>query len=73
MLGKCKSKGDRLLVTLDLLDLKTLAAGAARRHSIAYSVEQGSSEIRRVEEGTLYPALCGLDGRGWFPAWNPGS
>ena len=46
---------------LDLLILKTLAAGANHGFGIALSIEETSSGLLRVEEGSLYPALHRLE------------
>jgi PadR family transcriptional regulator, regulatory protein PadR len=43
--------------TLDLLILKTLAAGPAHGHAIACSIEFRSDEALQVGHGSLYPAL----------------
>jgi PadR family transcriptional regulator PadR len=43
--------------TLDLLILKTLAAGRAHGHAIACSIERRSDEVFEVGHGSLYPAL----------------
>lgn len=51
-------KTDLLQGTLDLLVLKTLAArGALHGYGIATHIERISSDVLRVEEGSLYPAL----------------
>ena len=52
------SKSDKLLGTLDLLVLRTLAAGEAiHGRAIADHVHDRSRDALRVEEGSLYPAL----------------
>lgn len=48
---------------LDLLILKTLAGGANHGFGIAQSIEETSSGLLRVEEGSLYPALHRLEKR----------
>ena len=50
--------------TLDLLILKTVSRDTMHGHSIAQSIQQGSGDILRVEEGALYPALHRLEVRG---------
>jgi len=52
--------------TLDLLILRTLAAGAAHGHAIVKAIERNSDEILQVEQGSLYPALHRLIQRGWI-------
>jgi PadR family transcriptional regulator PadR len=50
--------------TLDMLVLKTLSRGTMHGYSIAQFIEQASSEVLKVEEGALYPALHRLEVRG---------
>jgi PadR family transcriptional regulator len=50
--------------TLDMLVLRTLAAGAAHGHTIAKIIERGSGDFLQVEQGSLYPALYRLEDRG---------
>jgi transcriptional regulator len=54
--------------TLDLLILRTLAAGPAHGYAIARSIEQESADVLQVEQGSLYPALHRLVRRGWIDA-----
>ena len=53
---------------LELLILKTLAAGPNHGFGIALHIEETSSALLRVEEGSLYPALHRLEQRGWLVA-----
>jgi len=53
---------------LELLILKTLARGPNHGFGIALHVEQSSSELLRVEEGSLYPALHRLERAGYIEA-----
>ena len=46
---------------LELVILKTLAAGPNHGFGIALHIEESSSGLLRVEEGSLYPALHRLD------------
>jgi transcriptional regulator len=55
--------------TLDMLILQTLVLGPAHGHTIAHSIEHGSSEILQVEHGSLYPALYRLEDRGWIASF----
>lgn len=55
--------------TLDLLILRTLAAGPAHGHTIAHLIEGRSEEILLVEHGSLYPALHRLENRGWVASF----
>src|SRR3954453_12773375 len=50
--------------TLDMLGLKTLSRGAMHGYSIAEYIQQASSDVLKVEEGALYPALHRLEVRG---------
>ncbi|HSJ09969.1 MAG TPA: PadR family transcriptional regulator [Longimicrobiales bacterium] len=59
---------DRLHGTLDVLILKTLAAGARHGYGIARVIEDGSGEAIQVEEGSLYPALYRMERKGWIEA-----
>lgn len=60
---------DRLQGTLDLLVLRTLAAGSPMHGtSIADRIAQVSDAVLRVEEGSLYPALYRMEEAGWVKA-----
>src|ERR1700704_6670287 len=50
--------------TLDMLVLKTVSRGAMNGYSIAQSIQEASSDVLKVEEGALYPALHRLEVRG---------
>jgi transcriptional regulator len=60
------SGGDLLPGTLDMLILKTLSRGPMHGYAIAQFVQRASSEVLKVEEGALYPALHRLEVRGWL-------
>ena len=62
-------QGELLQGTLDLLILKTLAAGPAHGHTIAHLIARESEEVLFVEHGSLYPALHRIEGRGWVAAF----
>ena len=49
--------------TLDMLVLKTVSRGAMHGYSIAQFIQQASSDVLKVEEGALYPALHRLEVR----------
>jgi PadR family transcriptional regulator PadR len=55
---------DHLRGTLEVLVLKTLTWGPRHGYAIARWLEDSSSEILRVEEGSLYPALYRMERRG---------
>jgi PadR family transcriptional regulator PadR len=52
--------------TLDVLILRTLVLGHAHGHAIAKLIAQGSDDVLKVDEGSLYPALHRLLKRGWI-------
>jgi PadR family transcriptional regulator len=54
--------------TLDLLILRTLALGPQHGWAISERVQQVSSEVLRIQQGSLYPALHRLERRGWIRA-----
>jgi PadR family transcriptional regulator, regulatory protein PadR len=54
--------------TLDMLVLKTLARGPMHGYAIARRIQQASSELLKIEEGSLYPALHRMERRGWIEA-----
>jgi PadR family transcriptional regulator, regulatory protein PadR len=63
--------GDRLDLpqgTLDLLILKTLALQPQHGWAISERIQQISSDVLRVQQGSLYPALHRLERRGWIKA-----
>jgi len=53
---------------LDLLILRTLALGAQHGWAISERVQQVSSDVLRIRQGSLYPALHRLERRGWIRA-----
>ncbi len=58
--------------TLDMMVLKTLAAGPKHGYGIAQRIHQVSGSVLQVEEGSLYPALQRLLVKGWVRAeWGP--
>src|ERR1700690_1951288 len=54
--------------TLDLLILRTLALGAQHGWAISERVQQVSSDVLQIQQGSLYPALHRLERRGWIKA-----
>jgi PadR family transcriptional regulator, regulatory protein PadR len=52
--------------TLDLLILKTLGLGPQHGWAISERVQQISSDVLRIQQGSLYPALHRLQRRGWI-------
>src|SRR5580698_4895576 len=63
-----KPKCDVLQGTLALLVLKTLARGAMHGYGITLHIQRVSSDVLRVEEGSLYPALHRMEQDGWISA-----
>jgi transcriptional regulator len=64
-----KSKNDILQGTLALLVLKTIAAqGRMHGYAITAHIQRVSSDLLRVEEGSLYPALHRMSQDGWLRA-----
>ena len=59
---------DLLPGTLDLLILKTLAAGAQHGYGIAQRLKAVSNDVLQIGESSLYPALQRLLLRGWVKA-----
>jgi transcriptional regulator len=54
--------------TLDLLILRTLALGPQHGWGISERVQQMSSDVLRIQQGSLYPGLHRLERRGWIKA-----
>jgi transcriptional regulator len=64
--GMVVSRTDLLQGTLDLLILKSLAAGPMHGWAVSKRIRQISSEVLTVNQGSLYPALYRLEDRGWI-------
>ena len=54
--------------TLDLLILRTLALEPQHGWAISERIQQISSEVLLIQQGSLYPALHRLERRGWIKA-----
>lgn len=52
--------------TLDLLILKSIALEPQHGWDISQRIQQMSSDILQVQQGSLYPALHRLERRGWI-------
>jgi PadR family transcriptional regulator len=63
-----KDRADLLQGTLDLLVLKALQLEPRHGFAIAQRIQQLSSDVLRIEQGSLYPALYRLEERGWIKA-----
>jgi PadR family transcriptional regulator, regulatory protein PadR len=53
---------------LDLLILRTLALGPQHGWAISERVQQVSSDVLQIQQGSLYPALHRLERRSWIKA-----
>ena len=56
---------DILRGTLDVLVLKALSWGPSHGYDVARCIQAATNDVLDVGEGTLYPALHRLQGRGW--------
>src|SRR5438552_2394310 len=54
--------------TLDLLILKAVGLGPQHGWAISERIQQISSDVLQVQQGSLYPALHRLERRGWVKA-----
>jgi PadR family transcriptional regulator, regulatory protein PadR len=52
--------------TLDLLILKAVSWAPTHGYGVARWIEQATSDVLQIEEGSLYPALHRLEVRGWI-------
>jgi transcriptional regulator len=60
-------KNDILQGTLTMLALRTLEArGASHGYALCGHIQSGSSELLRVEVGSLYPARHRMEQAGWL-------
>ena len=65
---KNSGKIDLLQGTLDLLILRTLHTGPMHGWSISERIEQISSDVLQIGQGSLYPALHRLERQEWIKA-----
>jgi PadR family transcriptional regulator, regulatory protein PadR len=63
-----KTKSDLLQGTLDMLSLKTLASGPMHGWGVSQRIQQISSGVLNINQGSLYPALYRLEDQGWIEA-----
>ena len=54
--------------TLDLLILKAVQTEPQHGWAISERIQQISSDVLRIQQGSLYPALHRLERRGWISA-----
>ncbi|MGH9351248.1 MAG: PadR family transcriptional regulator [Terriglobia bacterium] len=59
-------KSDLPQGTLDLLILKIAALGPMHGYAIAQRIQQVSSDVLQVQQGSLYPALHRLENKGFL-------
>lgn len=63
-----KKKADLLQGTLDMLILKALQLESMHGFGVSLRIQQISSDVLRVDQGSLYPALYRLEEKGWITA-----
>jgi PadR family transcriptional regulator, regulatory protein PadR len=63
-----KDKSALLQGTLDLLVLKAIQLEPLHGFGIMLRIQQLSSDVLRIEQGSLYPALYRLEEKGWISA-----
>jgi transcriptional regulator len=61
-------KAEILKGTLDMLILGSLSRGPKHGYGIAQWLEETSSRLLQIEQGSLYPALYRMEDRGWISA-----
>ena len=61
-------KSDLPQGTLDVLILKVVALGPIHGYAIAQRLQQVSSDVLQVLQGSLYPALHRLENKGYLKA-----
>ncbi len=61
-----QSNADVLQGTLDMLILKTLLTEPMHGWGVSQRIQAISKDILQVNQGSLYPALHRLAGRGWI-------
>ena len=67
-----RSRSELLQGTLDLLLLQVVALGPLHGYAIGQRLQQITRDTLQVQQGSLYPALHRLEGRGWLRAeWKP--
>src|SRR3954465_10320989 len=65
-------KIDLLQGTLDMLILRVLARGEMHGWGIADRLSQLSKNALKLGEGSVYPSLYRMEGKGWIKAeWAP--
>ena len=57
---------DLLQGTLDLLILKAVSLGPLHGYGVLLRIQQISADRLQIQQGSLYPALYGLERQGWI-------
>jgi transcriptional regulator len=66
-----KEKTELLQGTLGMLILRALQRDPMHGFGLSVRLRQMSKDLFQVEMGSLYPALCRLEARGWIrAAWG---
>jgi PadR family transcriptional regulator PadR len=63
-----RRSAELLYGTLEVLTLKALSQNPLHGYAVARWIEDRTSDVIQVEEGSLYPALYRLEKRGWIEA-----
>ena len=64
--GLHDAAGDVLKGTLDMLILKALELGPMHGWGVSQRIQQISSGVLNINQGSLYPALYRLEDQGWI-------
>jgi transcriptional regulator len=67
-MARSKKRLELLRGTLDLLVLQTLQQGPMHGYAVAARIQEGTDDVLKIEEGSLYPALHRMERRGWIEA-----
>lgn len=63
---RARPGNDQFRGTLEMLVLKSLEAAPLHGYAIALQLERRSSDLLKLEEGSLYPALYRMERYGWL-------
>ena len=66
--GRFQNRIELLQGTLDFIILQTLQWGPQHGYGIAQAIRASSSDVLRVDTGSLYPALHRLEKQKWIAA-----
>jgi transcriptional regulator len=62
--GQPRNQIELLQGTLDMLILRTLLWGPQHGHGVGQAIRHSSSDLLKIERGSLYPALHRLEAQG---------